>query len=94
MSDNTICTQCGMHTQPKEYHPYAACLMFLACHDSRVVRANLRDVVAYNDKRLRDGVRALADQLDTEPPDNTLIHDDVGTVADVVKRLRDLLDGE
>ena len=42
-------------------------------------------------QRLRDGIRALADQMDTEPPDNTLIHDGVGTVADVERRLRALL---
>jgi len=24
-----------------EYHPYAACLMFKACHDREVVRHNL-----------------------------------------------------
>lgn len=63
-NDDFLCTQCGMHTQPKEYHPYAACLMFIACKDANVVRANLKDVVAYNDKRLRDGIRALADSFE------------------------------
>lgn len=35
------CAECGMQTKPGEYHPYAACLMFKACHNSKTVRANL-----------------------------------------------------
>lgn len=35
------CAECGMPCSPKEYHPYAACLMFKACHNSETVRANL-----------------------------------------------------
>jgi hypothetical protein len=37
-----------------EYHPYAACLMFKACHDGETVRANL------------DGVRANGAQWEYE----------------------------
>ncbi|OYD50667.1 hypothetical protein CBY09_07995 [Acidovorax kalamii] len=33
-----------MPCTPGEYHPYAACLMFKACHDSETVRANLEAV--------------------------------------------------
>lgn len=43
MSDTT-CTECGMVCAPREYHPYAACLMFKACHDGDAVRANLQAV--------------------------------------------------
>lgn len=40
------CQSCGMHTEhPREFHPYAACLMFKACGDGNSVRANLQFVV-------------------------------------------------
>jgi hypothetical protein len=39
--DSTTCTECGMCCKPGEFHPFAACLMFKACHDGDVVRANL-----------------------------------------------------
>lgn len=42
----TPCAECGMPCDPAEYHPFAACLMFKACHDSSVVRANLDAVSA------------------------------------------------
>jgi hypothetical protein len=35
-----------MPCTPDEYHPYAACLMFKACHNSETVRANLEAVRA------------------------------------------------
>ena len=38
------CGTCGMPCTPGEYHPYAACLMFKACHNSETVRANLEAV--------------------------------------------------
>lgn len=38
------CGTCGMPSTPGEYHPYAACLMFKACHNSETVRANLEAV--------------------------------------------------
>lgn len=38
------CTECGMPCEAAEYHPYAACLMYMACHDSETVRANLPDI--------------------------------------------------
>jgi hypothetical protein len=41
----SYCNECGMPVKPNEYHPYAACLMFKACHSSSVVQANL-DAVA------------------------------------------------
>ena len=39
-----ICQECGMFCGPLEYHPYAACLMFKACHDGDAVRGNLQAV--------------------------------------------------
>lgn len=45
------CTQCGMHVAPMEYHPYAACLMHLACHDAETVTANLTAVLFEGMKR-------------------------------------------
>lgn len=38
------CCFCGMPCASNEYHPYAACLMFKACHNSETVRANLEAV--------------------------------------------------
>lgn len=48
MADVTMkpCGDCGMPCTPAEYHPYAACLMFKACHNSATVRANLPDYEA------------------------------------------------
>jgi len=40
----TPCADCGMPCKPGEYHPFAACLMFKACHNSDTVRANLETV--------------------------------------------------
>jgi len=43
-----ICAECGMPVEKATtYHPYAACLMFKACHDSTVVQANLDAVIAH-----------------------------------------------
>jgi hypothetical protein len=38
------CGDCGMPCEPNEYHPFAACLMFTACHSSTTVRENLNAV--------------------------------------------------
>ncbi len=43
----TPCGECGMPGRANDYHPYAACLMFKACHSSEVVRANLDAVVEH-----------------------------------------------
>lgn len=43
----TPCAQCGMPVGPDQYHPYAACLMFKQCHDSRTAQDNLWAVVDY-----------------------------------------------
>ena len=41
MAEKMTCAQCGMPCEAGEFHPYAACLMFTACHDSDTVRANI-----------------------------------------------------
>lgn len=38
------CTECGMLCEWKEFHPFAACLMFKGCRDSDKVRSNLNFV--------------------------------------------------
>ncbi len=35
------CAECGMPCADGEFHPFAACLMYEACHDSVTVRSNL-----------------------------------------------------
>lgn len=40
------CGECGMPCSPDEYHPFGACLMFKACHNSTTVRANLAAIRA------------------------------------------------
>lgn len=41
------CSECGMSLAIREYHPYAACLMFKACRNETKVRENL-DAVTEN----------------------------------------------
>jgi hypothetical protein len=53
-AENHACSACGMSVEPHAYHPYAACLMFRACHDGNVVDANLKAVVEYG--RLKERV--------------------------------------
>lgn len=37
-----VCAECGMALRPAdEFHPYAACLMYRGCHNSKIVRDNL-----------------------------------------------------
>lgn len=61
------CLDCGMWCTPGEYHPFAACLMFRACNDSGMVRANLPNVrptaqaVAVDDAMVERGCRAVCE---------------------------------
>ena len=44
--DPSSCGSCGMHIEhPREFHPYAACLMFKACRNGNTVDANLGFVI-------------------------------------------------
>lgn len=56
------CAECGMPCRAGEYHPFAACLMFKACHNSETVRANLATLQAENE-RLRAEVESLRAEL-------------------------------
>ena len=56
---HTECAQCGMVCAPNEYHPYAACLMFMACKDGTYVRANLAEVRKQDEALIRKLVEAL-----------------------------------
>lgn len=65
------CGTCGMPCTPGEYHPYAACLMFKACHNSETVRANL------------EAVRATQAQAGAVPPIQWPKARDVGRIGDM-----------
>ena len=54
---DNYCTGCGMKCQPKEYHPYAACLMFHGCHSAEVVRSNLRAIIREIQGKVKHGKR-------------------------------------
>ena len=56
---HTECAQCGMVCAPNEYHPYAACLMFMACKDGPYVRAKLAEVRKQDDALILQLVEAL-----------------------------------
>ena len=56
---HTECAQCGMVCAPNEYHPYAACLMFMACKDGPYVRANLAEVRKQDTELIRQMLDAL-----------------------------------
>jgi hypothetical protein len=49
-----ICQECGMPCEATEYHPYAACLMFKACHNSATVRAGVDSICAHAIHRATD----------------------------------------
>ena len=55
----TECSQCGMVVKSGEYHPYAACLMFMACKDGATVRANLEAVRKQDTELIRQMLEAL-----------------------------------
>lgn len=63
-ADTTLapCGDCGMPCNPAEYHPYAACLMFKACHNSDTVRANLEAVRAQAPAPQRPALAPLTDE--------------------------------
>ena len=48
----TICGQCGMAlNHPREFHPFAACMMMEGCHDGNKVASNLAFVIETARKR-------------------------------------------
>lgn len=56
------CEECGMLTESDEYHPYAACLMFIGCRDSETVRANLNAVVLHRMTADRESTSVTIEQ--------------------------------
>lgn len=65
MSDDLKpCNECGMPCESGEYHPYAACLMFKGCKNSKIVRDNLHAISTRpqeeaKDKRIKELEEAL-----------------------------------
>jgi hypothetical protein len=51
LRNTELCSECGMLVRGDDYHPYAACLMFKGCHDSKTVQANLDAVQVRDDLR-------------------------------------------
>lgn len=97
MSDK--CHECGMPVSSVyEYHPYAACLMFKACHDSGKVRENLEAVLQHGAEEssfrlqraeglLRDANESLAIYAEV------LTDDECGSEGlDDLRSLRDSID--
>lgn len=56
------CAKCGMPCRAGEYHPFAACLMFKACHNSETVRANIAPLQAENERLRAEVERLRADR--------------------------------
>lgn len=64
-----LCKECGMGLgAEREYHPYAACLMFKATQNTTVALANLEAVVEYGMKAQAAGI-----DLDQAMHDLTLV---------------------
>lgn len=62
-----VCAECGMPVdKATTYHPYAACLMFKACHSSDVVQANINAVVAHGVAAERERCASLCDAYAAE----------------------------
>jgi len=78
---NRPCAECGMSCSPNEYHPYAACLMFKACHNGDTVRANLPSLsqpqAASSTQAVEESARAwmaaTAESLDVARRDDDLL---------------------
>ncbi|MDY0071858.1 MAG: hypothetical protein RBR77_04330 [Thauera sp.] len=65
MSEYTqTCQECGMPVQLGEYHPFAACLMFKACRNGKMVRDNLEYVTkSWFDMGKREGEQRAANNI-------------------------------
>ena len=93
---HTECAQCGMVCAPNEYHPYAACLMFMACKDGPYVRANLAKVRKQDDALLQAALDALTCTGEADDPGHRCGHCDdyVDRNGQVRAALRARLDGK
>jgi hypothetical protein len=54
-----ICQECTMAVAKNEYHPFGACLMFKACNDSDIVRANLAAICEWGKNAEATGFQCL-----------------------------------
>ena len=76
-----FCRECDMALRsPTEYHPYAACLMFKACHDGDTVRANL-DAVRTSSAPGAPGQEAAAVQAVVSALRQIIEADDAGCLT-------------
>lgn len=87
MSDTTNyeCAECGMPVTSDEYHPYAACLMFKACHNSETVKANLDAVLAQGRADMHDKVME-----EWNKPPGQILRDGNGGWKHIKTRLEEL----
>jgi hypothetical protein len=59
MKQFILCAECGMPVLPKEYHPYAACVLYRQLGQSDKVSDLLLDVVRYGYKSAQKGVSLI-----------------------------------
>lgn len=82
----TRCAECGMHCAPREFHPYAACLLFRACGNATEVRAHIATLRAPTAEQA-EGVRSpwidVADELPRSEWDK-YYHDDFSAPVTVM----------
>lgn len=71
------CAQCGMMCRVGEYHPYAACLMFTACRDGNVVRANLEAIRRAPEPAIEVSPITAQEAWDRSTTDSTAALDDL-----------------
>lgn len=63
MLNDDACHSCGMITkEDREYHPYAACLLFKACGNGDTVRAELAAVKGHALNDLKNLKQAAKEQ--------------------------------
>ena len=60
---NTNCAECGMPCDTREFHPFAACLMFKQTKDARLVRSNLEFVLEQGRKQSLEIEQGFAVQI-------------------------------
>jgi len=79
----SCCGECGMSVEACEYHPFAACLMFKQCQNSKTVRDSLKSVAACGANNTISAIKELIDNTSTWSGDS---------VESVVDRLQKLID--
>lgn len=81
-TNTTRCGECGMPTlSHREFHPYEACEIFKATHDSREVRAVLRRLfLEMHDRR---AARSQGDPEEQEDNTQEVYRDDYNPSGEV-----------